>query len=130
MTLLFSSLLLSPRVSLSIVSLLAMARPSLRREASPISAPDHPQSTLTVPQILSRSIILELFSTVQSSIRAGIGTCCVPGYIRPYSDHVYSNEPFKTMIGVGKVIKGWDEGVPQLSLGEKAVLTATPDYVS
>ncbi|WP_261555556.1 FKBP-type peptidyl-prolyl cis-trans isomerase [Frankia tisae] len=37
-------------------------------------------------------------------------------------------EPFKTEIGVGRVIKGWDEGVPQLSLGEKAVLTITPDY--
>lgn len=36
--------------------------------------------------------------------------------------------PFQTKIGVGQVIKGWDEGVPQLSLGEKAVLTATPDY--
>ncbi|KAL4080660.1 hypothetical protein J3A83DRAFT_4367071 [Scleroderma citrinum] len=54
--------------------------------------------------------------------------------------------PFKTQIGVGKVIKGWDEGqfyarttiasnlpglesaVPKLSLGEKAILTATPDY--
>ncbi|CAL1712611.1 unnamed protein product [Somion occarium] len=37
-------------------------------------------------------------------------------------------DPFITQIGVGKVIKGWDEGVLQLSLGEKAVLTATPDY--
>ncbi|KAG7444082.1 peptidyl-prolyl cis-trans isomerase [Guyanagaster necrorhizus] len=37
-------------------------------------------------------------------------------------------EPFVTEIGVGKVIKGWDEGVPQLSLGQKAVLIATPDY--
>lgn len=36
--------------------------------------------------------------------------------------------PFVTQIGVGKVIKGWDEGVPQLSLGQKAVLTVTPDY--
>ncbi|OBZ68754.1 hypothetical protein A0H81_11309 [Grifola frondosa] len=36
--------------------------------------------------------------------------------------------PFETEIGVGKVIKGWDEGVPQLSLGEKAVLIATADY--
>lgn len=36
--------------------------------------------------------------------------------------------PFCTEIGVGKVIKGWDEGVPQLSLGEKAFLIATPDY--
>jgi len=38
------------------------------------------------------------------------------------------NEPFKTVIGVGKVIKGWDEGVPQLSLGQKAILTCTPDF--
>jgi len=36
--------------------------------------------------------------------------------------------PFETEIGVGKVIKGWDEGVPQLSVGQKATLTATPDY--
>ncbi|KAG9124894.1 FK506 binding protein proline rotamase rapamycin-binding protein [Ceratobasidium sp. 392] len=36
--------------------------------------------------------------------------------------------PFETQIGVGGVIKGWDEGVPQLSLGEKATLTITPDY--
>ncbi|KAG8714728.1 FK506 binding protein proline rotamase rapamycin-binding protein [Ceratobasidium sp. 394] len=36
--------------------------------------------------------------------------------------------PFKTQIGVGRVIKGWDEGVPQLSLGQKARLTITPDY--
>ncbi|KAJ3292017.1 hypothetical protein BCR33DRAFT_680724 [Rhizoclosmatium globosum] len=32
------------------------------------------------------------------------------------------NEPFVTKIGVGQVIVGWDEGVPTMSLGEKAVL--------
>jgi len=37
-------------------------------------------------------------------------------------------EPFETEIGVGKVIKGWDEGVVQLSKGQKAILTATSDY--
>ncbi|KAJ2915671.1 hypothetical protein MD484_g4766, partial [Candolleomyces efflorescens] len=37
-------------------------------------------------------------------------------------------DPFVTEIGRGKVIRGWDEGVPQLSLGEKAVLTVTPDF--
>ncbi|KAF9951650.1 FK506 binding protein proline rotamase rapamycin-binding protein [Mortierella alpina] len=37
-------------------------------------------------------------------------------------------KPFETKIGVGKVIKGWDEGVPKLSLGEKAILRITPDY--
>ncbi|TGZ80799.1 FKBP-type peptidyl-prolyl cis-trans isomerase Fkh1 [Ascodesmis nigricans] len=36
--------------------------------------------------------------------------------------------PFGCAIGVGQVIRGWDEGVPQLSLGERAKLTITPDY--
>ncbi|KAL2808367.1 FK506-binding protein 1A [Aspergillus granulosus] len=38
------------------------------------------------------------------------------------------NDPFRTQIGVGKVIKGWDEGVTQLTLGEKANLICSPDY--
>ncbi|KAI8821377.1 uncharacterized protein EV422DRAFT_550584 [Fimicolochytrium jonesii] len=35
---------------------------------------------------------------------------------------------FVTKIGVGQVIKGWDEGVPQMSLGEQAKLFITYDY--
>ncbi|KAG0331244.1 FK506 binding protein proline rotamase rapamycin-binding protein [Podila horticola] len=35
---------------------------------------------------------------------------------------------FETPIGVGRVIKGWEEGVPQMSLGEKAELKITYDY--
>lgn len=31
-------------------------------------------------------------------------------------------QPFQTRIGVGQVIQGWDQGVPQLSLGERAKL--------
>ncbi|KAK4687726.1 FK506-binding protein 1, partial [Tremellales sp. Uapishka_1] len=45
-----------------------------------------------------------------------------------FDSSVTRGQPFKCTIGVGQVIKGWDEGVPQLSLGEKAVLTCTPDY--
>ncbi|CAO3678707.1 unnamed protein product [Umbelopsis vinacea] len=37
-------------------------------------------------------------------------------------------EPFQCTIGVGQVIRGWDEGVPKISLGETAKLTATGDY--
>ncbi|KAF9506868.1 hypothetical protein BS47DRAFT_1352343 [Hydnum rufescens UP504] len=36
--------------------------------------------------------------------------------------------PFVTKIGVGAVIRGWDEGVPLLSLGEKACITTSSDY--
>ena len=35
--------------------------------------------------------------------------------------------PFSTQIGVGRVIQGWDQGVPQLSLGEKAKLHIPAD---
>ncbi|KPI43126.1 uncharacterized protein AB675_2172 [Cyphellophora attinorum] len=30
---------------------------------------------------------------------------------------------FETKIGVGRVIQGWDQGVPTMTLGERAVLT-------
>jgi FKBP-type peptidyl-prolyl cis-trans isomerase len=35
-------------------------------------------------------------------------------------------KPFTTTIGIGRVIKGWDEAVPKMTLGEKARLTITP----
>ncbi|KAL4952419.1 hypothetical protein BDW69DRAFT_167788 [Aspergillus filifer] len=36
--------------------------------------------------------------------------------------------PLKTEIGVGKVITGWDEGVQQMTVGERAILTISSDY--
>ncbi|KAH7077065.1 hypothetical protein FB567DRAFT_534462 [Paraphoma chrysanthemicola] len=35
---------------------------------------------------------------------------------------------FQTAIGVGRVIKGWDEGVVTMKLGEKARLDITSDF--
>jgi len=37
-------------------------------------------------------------------------------------------QPFKFQIGVGQVIKGWDEGVMKMSLGEAATLKCSYDY--
>ncbi|KAJ1735619.1 Fork head 1 [Coemansia biformis] len=37
-------------------------------------------------------------------------------------------KPFECFIGVGQLIKGWDEGVPKMSVGEKAKFTITPDF--
>ncbi|KAG7396111.1 Peptidyl-prolyl cis-trans isomerase fkbp12 [Phytophthora boehmeriae] len=36
--------------------------------------------------------------------------------------------PFTFNVGLGQVIKGWDEGVLGMKLGETARLTCTPDY--
>lgn len=36
--------------------------------------------------------------------------------------------PFKFKLGKGEVIRGWDEGVARLSIGERARLTCSPDY--
>ena len=37
-------------------------------------------------------------------------------------------KPFKFRIGKGEVIQGWDEGVAQMSVGQRAKLTCSPDY--
>jgi len=37
-------------------------------------------------------------------------------------------KPFEFTIGTGQVIKGWDEGVAKMSVGESAKLTCSPDY--
>jgi peptidylprolyl isomerase len=37
-------------------------------------------------------------------------------------------ETFSFNVGVGSVIKGWDEGVLSMSVGEIAKLECTPDY--
>lgn len=43
-------------------------------------------------------------------------------------DSTTGRGPFQTPIGVGRVIKGWDEGVVQMKLGEKAKLDISSDF--
>jgi FK506-binding protein 1 len=45
-----------------------------------------------------------------------------------FDSSVDRNQPFVTKIGVGQVIKGWDQGVVEMSLGEKAILNITFDF--
>ena len=37
-------------------------------------------------------------------------------------------KPFETMVGMAKLIKGWDEGLRQMAQGERAILRVTADY--
>merc|ERR1719264_169917 len=38
------------------------------------------------------------------------------------------NRPFKFAIGTGQVIRGWEEGVATMKVGERAELTCPYDY--
>ena len=37
------------------------------------------------------------------------------------------NQPFEFVLGVGQVIRGWDDGVAQMSVGQRALLTCSAD---
>jgi len=45
-----------------------------------------------------------------------------------FDSSVDKGRPFTFTIGVGQVIKGWDDGVIQMSVGEKATLKITSDF--
>ncbi|ODV58357.1 FKBP-type peptidyl-prolyl cis-trans isomerase, partial [Ascoidea rubescens DSM 1968] len=42
---------------------------------------------------------------------------------KQFDSSIKRGKPFQCVIGIGQVIQGWDQGIPQLSLGEKAKLT-------
>ena len=45
-----------------------------------------------------------------------------------FDSSVQKGRPFQFVIGIGQVIRGWDEGVMQMSLGEKAELQISSDF--
>lgn len=61
------------------------------------------------------------------------GQTCVVHYIgmlqngKKFDSSRDRNKAFRFSIGRGEVIKGWEEGLAQMSLGQRAKLTCTPD---
>lgn len=45
-----------------------------------------------------------------------------------FDSSVSRGKPFEFKLGAGQVIKGWDEGVARMKVGEKAIITCPPDY--
>ncbi|ESZ93965.1 hypothetical protein SBOR_5668 [Sclerotinia borealis F-4128] len=56
------------------------------------------------------------------------GTTLDEKKVTPPFDSSVGRGAFVVQIGVGQVIKGWDEGVTTMKVGEKATLDITPDY--
>jgi len=46
---------------------------------------------------------------------------------KKFDSSVDRGRPFQFKLGVGQVIRAWDEGVAQLSKGQRAKLTCPPD---
>lgn len=46
---------------------------------------------------------------------------------RKFDSSVDRGEPFQFVLGRGQVIRGWDEGVAQMKVGDKARLTIPPE---
>jgi FKBP-type peptidyl-prolyl cis-trans isomerase FkpA len=44
-----------------------------------------------------------------------------------FDSSVDRDDPFAFVLGTGQVIRGWDEGVAKLKIGDKARLTIPPD---
>ena len=44
-----------------------------------------------------------------------------------FDSSVDRNDPFSFVLGTGQVIQGWDEGVAQMKVGDKARLTIPPE---
>ncbi|RPB09046.1 hypothetical protein P167DRAFT_538831 [Morchella conica CCBAS932] len=72
------------------------------------------------------TVTMHYTGTLPIGTKLADGTTCEEP--KKFDSSVDRGEPFVTKIGVGKVIRGWDEGVPTMSLGEKAKLTITGDY--
>ena len=45
-----------------------------------------------------------------------------------FDSSVDRDEPFAFVLGAGQVIRGWDEGVAKLRVGDKARLTLPPEW--
>jgi FKBP-type peptidyl-prolyl cis-trans isomerase len=44
-----------------------------------------------------------------------------------FDSSVDRNEPFEFVLGRGQVIKGWDQGIAQMRVGDKVKLTIPPE---
>jgi peptidylprolyl isomerase len=123
---------------LVVSSLIALALP-LAAAASPSPAPKsaHPTSTMkggVGRQVTTKSGLKYVDLVVGKGPMPKVGQTISVLYTGKLtngkvfdSTSAHDNEPFETPIGVGQVIKGWDEGMISMRVGGKRRLTIPPN---
>jgi peptidylprolyl isomerase len=95
-------------------------------------APTKAQSVMTTPSGLK---IID--TQVGTGASPKTGQTCVMHYTgwlyenatkgKKFDSSVDRNEPFEFKVGIGQVIRGWDEGVATMKVGGKRTLIIPPD---
>ena len=96
---------------------------------TPAAAQAKPMTTASGLQIID--------SVVGTGVSPRTGQTCVMHYTgwlyvngqkgKKFDSSVDRNEPFEFPIGVGRVIRGWDEGVATMKVGGKRTLIIPPE---
>lgn len=101
---------------------MAKSKPGSKKESSPADS-----KTVTTPSGLAYEILKEgAGEAVQSGRNVSVH---YTGWLTDgtkFDSSVDRGDPFKFRLGAGMVIKGWDEGVAGMKVGEKRKLTIPP----
>jgi hypothetical protein len=99
-----------PRASLSRRSPLEMAPTSRKLGVRPSRNPNHDRTDIATDKVKIHYVGTLLDGTVFDSSRKRYVCFCLCSSVSLIFPSIVSDDPFITAIGVGKVIKGWDEG--------------------
>lgn len=95
------------------------------RRASHARWPTHPTANTIQPSFTLTTCPISIVTKIRPPRTTCTGTLADGSKFDSSKDR---GRPFQFTIGVGQVIKGWDEGMMQMSVGQHAKLTCTPDY--
>lgn len=105
---------------------------TLNLEGSTLSTPTATPEVVPISKMQPNGLIIEDIK-VGEGVEVKSGDTVVIHYTgtlqngEKFDSSVDRGQPFTTKIGVGDVIKGWDEGVMGMKVGGKRKLTIPPD---